>query len=213
MSDLGSLSSCMLENDAEARNRARKLRQKALVASIVFEAALIGAMLLWPLITPGVLTGRVHRHARAAISRRRRRCRKTPALERASAGERYSHAARLPDVCTAGSSQSVRALSNDAAERQHRQRARHRRWRHGRTAGRRPDNSRTGIGDAKPPIDIHRPSPPPHSAPLHMSEGVMEAVAHPQSAAVVSGYRESDSSWPARFACARSSPPMAAFAK
>ena len=57
MSDLGSLSSCMLENDAEARSRARKLRQKALVASIVFEAALVGAMLLWPLITPGVLTG------------------------------------------------------------------------------------------------------------------------------------------------------------
>src|SRR5579863_3818212 len=58
VSDLGSLSNCMLENDQEARNRARKLRQKALVASIVFEAALIGAMLLWPLITPGVLTGR-----------------------------------------------------------------------------------------------------------------------------------------------------------
>src|SRR5260370_28637740 len=58
MSDLGSLSGCMLENDVEARSRARKLRQKALVASIVFEAALLGAMLVWPLITPGVLTGR-----------------------------------------------------------------------------------------------------------------------------------------------------------
>ena len=46
MSELGSLSGCMLENDVEARSRARKLRQKALVASIVFEAALLGAMLL-----------------------------------------------------------------------------------------------------------------------------------------------------------------------
>jgi hypothetical protein len=58
VSDLGSLSGCMLENDTDARRRARKSRQKALVASIVFEAALLGAMLVWPLITPGVLPGR-----------------------------------------------------------------------------------------------------------------------------------------------------------
>ncbi len=57
MSDLGSLSQCMLENDAESRDRARNLRRKALVISVVFEAALLGAMLLWPLITPGVLPG------------------------------------------------------------------------------------------------------------------------------------------------------------
>jgi hypothetical protein len=49
MNDLGSLSGCMLENDAEARNRARRLRQKALVVSIAIEATLIAAMLLWPL--------------------------------------------------------------------------------------------------------------------------------------------------------------------
>jgi protein TonB len=57
VSDLGSLSQCMLENDAESRDRARNLRRKALVISVVFEAALLGAMLLWPLITPGVLPG------------------------------------------------------------------------------------------------------------------------------------------------------------
>ena len=57
MSDLGSLSQCMLENDAESRDRARNLRRKALVISVIFEAALLGAMLLWPLITPGVLPG------------------------------------------------------------------------------------------------------------------------------------------------------------
>ena len=57
MSDLGSLSQCMLENDAESRDRARNLRRKALVISVIFEAALLGAMLLWPLITSGVLPG------------------------------------------------------------------------------------------------------------------------------------------------------------
>jgi periplasmic protein TonB len=57
VSDLGSLSHCMLENDAESRDRARNLRHKSLVISVVFETGLLGAMLLWPLITPGVLPG------------------------------------------------------------------------------------------------------------------------------------------------------------
>src|SRR3984957_16157977 len=57
VSDLGSLSQCMLENDAESRDRARDLRRKGLVISVVFEAALLGAMLVGPLITPGVLPG------------------------------------------------------------------------------------------------------------------------------------------------------------
>ena len=57
VSDLGSLSQCMLESDAESRHRARNQRRKALVISVVFEAALLGAMLLWPLVTPGVLPG------------------------------------------------------------------------------------------------------------------------------------------------------------
>jgi periplasmic protein TonB len=55
MSDLGTLSHCMMDSDPEAARRARRLRRKALVASIVFETLLVLAMLIWPLITPGVL--------------------------------------------------------------------------------------------------------------------------------------------------------------
>lgn len=55
MSGLGSLAQCLMENDAEALVRARCLRRKALVLSSAFEALLIAAMLLWPLVTPGVL--------------------------------------------------------------------------------------------------------------------------------------------------------------
>ncbi|HUJ29799.1 MAG TPA: energy transducer TonB [Candidatus Acidoferrum sp.] len=55
MSDLGSLSSCMIDNDQEAIARARRLRRKALLASVCLEAACLVAMLLWPLVTPGVL--------------------------------------------------------------------------------------------------------------------------------------------------------------
>jgi len=55
MSDLGNLSGCIMDNDAGALERARRLRRKALLGSLSIEAALIAAMLLWPYVTPGVL--------------------------------------------------------------------------------------------------------------------------------------------------------------
>jgi|HubBroStandDraft_1064217.scaffolds.fasta_scaffold09099_3 protein TonB len=54
MSGLGNLSQCMVDSDPEAISRARRLRQKALVISVFLEAVCLAAMLLWPLITPGV---------------------------------------------------------------------------------------------------------------------------------------------------------------
>ena len=59
MSDLGNLRNCIMEHDAGATRRAKLLRRKALVGSIFLDAALVGAMLLWPLITPGVLPQQV----------------------------------------------------------------------------------------------------------------------------------------------------------
>jgi len=58
MSDLGSLSECLVDNDPAARVRARRLRGKALVLSVAFEAVILTAMLIWPLISPGVLIAR-----------------------------------------------------------------------------------------------------------------------------------------------------------
>jgi protein TonB len=58
MSDLGSLSQCLVDNDPAARVRARRLRGKALVLSVVLEAVVLAAMLVWPLISPGVLIAR-----------------------------------------------------------------------------------------------------------------------------------------------------------
>jgi protein TonB len=57
VNDLGSLSQCMLENDAESSGRARISRRKALVASVLLEALLLVALLVWPLLAPGVLSG------------------------------------------------------------------------------------------------------------------------------------------------------------
>ncbi len=55
MSGLGNLCNCVMDHDAIAAGNARLLRRKALIGSIFLETALVGAMLLWPLITPGVL--------------------------------------------------------------------------------------------------------------------------------------------------------------
>jgi protein TonB len=174
VSDLGSLSSCMLESDAEARNRARRLRQKALVVSIVFEAALIGARLLWPLITPGVLTGRFI---------------VTPAppyhggsdsVERHTASSAHSpvsatHSSAICLMCAPPAIPvGVRAV-HDAAD--------------GTSLDNAPGIGVSGIdgppgfgpvvpggfNNGKPMIDIPKPSPPQRPAPLRMSEGVMEA--------------------------------------
>ncbi len=57
MSDLGSLTGCMVDSDGESLARARRLRRKALAVSLSLEGALIAAMLLVPLVTPGVLPG------------------------------------------------------------------------------------------------------------------------------------------------------------
>jgi protein TonB len=45
-----------MESDAGALVRARRLRRKALILAIAFEAALVLAILVWPLVTPGVLS-------------------------------------------------------------------------------------------------------------------------------------------------------------
>jgi periplasmic protein TonB len=55
MSDLGNLSQCMVDSDAAASAGARLSRRKALVASLSLEAMVIFGVLLWPLITLGVL--------------------------------------------------------------------------------------------------------------------------------------------------------------
>jgi periplasmic protein TonB len=55
MSDLGNLSQCMMDSDAAGNGRAKRLRGKAVAASLVLEAVVIAGVLLWPLATLGVL--------------------------------------------------------------------------------------------------------------------------------------------------------------
>jgi protein TonB len=55
MNGPGNFSRCLVDGDPESLGRARRLREKALVISLFLEGGLLATMLLWPLITPGVL--------------------------------------------------------------------------------------------------------------------------------------------------------------
>ena len=56
MSDLADFSQCIVDSDSREIGRSRRLRGKALFASICLEAAVVAALLLWPLINPPVMT-------------------------------------------------------------------------------------------------------------------------------------------------------------
>ena len=172
MSDLGSLSQCMLENDAESRGRARNLRRKALLVSVLFEAALLGAMLLWPLITPGVLPGLFN---------------VTPTPPYRGGGGSAEKPAPPRAHSPANSSRPVPCLfcAKAAAPTPTRPYS---------TASASSGDSAPGIGDggidgpagpgawipgADPggkPLEIKKPEPAEHKSPLHRSEGVMAAA-------------------------------------
>jgi TonB family protein len=175
VSDLGSLSQCMLENDAESRDRARNLRRKALLISVVFEAALLAAMLLWPLITPGVLPGLYimtptppYRGGGGAAQK----AAPSHALPPANVGIRpvpclYCAKPTAPMPTRSFDSAGISSASGDSAP---------------------------GIGDggmdglpgpgawipgadcSGMPVEIKKPQPPEHKVPVRRSEGVMAAA-------------------------------------
>jgi protein TonB len=55
MTERAGFSQCLVDGDEQSLERARRIRRRALIASIVFETALVAALLLWPLITLGEL--------------------------------------------------------------------------------------------------------------------------------------------------------------
>jgi protein TonB len=175
VNDLGSLSECILENDAESRGRARNLRRKALLISVVFEAALLGAMLLWPLITPGVLPGLFnviptppyrggggsaekpapsHAHPQTVTANRPALC-------------LFCTRPAAPTTARPANDASASSLSGDTAPG----------ISDGGIDG--PPGPGVGIPGAERtgvPIEIKTPQPPEHNSPLHRSEGVMAAA-------------------------------------
>jgi protein TonB len=175
VSDLGSLSQCMLENDAESRGRARNLRRKALLISVIFEAALLGAMLLWPLITPGVLPG-LFNVTPTPPYRGGGGSAEKPAPPHAHPQTATTNRPALCLFCTRPAAPATARQANDAS------------------ASSSSGDTAPGIGeggiDGPPgpgvgipgadrsgvPIEIKKPDPPLHKSPLKQSEGVMAAA-------------------------------------
>ena len=169
MSDLGSLSECLVDNDPAVRVRARRLRSKALVLSVAPEALILAALLLWLLIAPGVLT------AHYVV---------TPAPPYSGGGAAHHeqtamhppHSSSFPRICLALCAPEVHPQAPASASEA-------------------PDiglnESQGGEGPGQPGIGpgfltggtgdrVLAPEPPhaepPHVRPTRMSEGVMAAM-------------------------------------
>jgi periplasmic protein TonB len=172
VSDLGSLSQCMLENDAESGDRARNLRRKALLISVLLEAVLLGAMLLWPLITPGVLPGQYimtptppyrggggsaekpppHAHPPTSATRETSRCFFCSKPATPAPSHPYSDA-------SASGSDSAPGIGDGGIDG--------------------PPGPGAWIPGAETggkSLEIKKPEPPQHKSPTHRSEGVMAAA-------------------------------------
>lgn len=170
MSDLGGLSRCLVDSDAEEFSSARRLRTKAIFISLVLEVLLIAAMLLWPLITPGELP---------------RQFNITPATPFPGGGAaRSEHNKAIPSAKKPPKPPVCRALCAPSVIPPH----------ISESAGPEPpsfDSGVDGTGENIPgatgsgpqipgatgdqSIVIRPPEPPERSGPVHRSEGVMEA--------------------------------------
>jgi periplasmic protein TonB len=172
VNDLGSLSQCMLENDAESSGRARISRRKAFVASVLFEALLLAALLIWPLLAPGVLSGEFNvtpappYHGGGGSAEK-------PAPSRPHPAENNAH---TPAVCIFCAQAAVPTPSHSSGG-----------------GGNSLGNSFPGIGEGDGPpgigpaipgadgsgkffVEISKPDPPKPKTPAHISEGVMAAA-------------------------------------
>jgi periplasmic protein TonB len=168
MSEMGSLSGCILENDPQAVGRERLLRGKALAASIGLEVTMVLALVGWPLLSPGVIGGKltvtplppyhgggdvVVRRADHPIARN-----ETPQVCRfcwnATAPTRPSNSSGGSQTASGGAPDVGLGLGTDMNG----------------------PMIPGADGGSQLPIEIKPPEPPEHAAPRKMSEGVMEAA-------------------------------------
>jgi periplasmic protein TonB len=166
MSDLGSLSECLVDNDPAARVRARRLRSKGFALSIALETAILAAVLVWPLIAPGVLT------AHYIVT-------PTPpysgggAAPREQTTTRRPHASAFPRICLAVCAPVVRPLtpanSSEAPDVSANSNA--------IADGPGPPGLGPGFTEGERVVIPERPRvEPPHVRPMPRSEGVMAAM-------------------------------------
>jgi TonB family protein len=170
MSEMGSLSGCILENDPEVQGNARWLRGKSVAASVAIEASVVVALLLWPLFSPGILGGRLIVTPVPPYSGRGEVVRQSPHAERNAKTQGEPTHSCVFCARQAAPSHPNRTDGGDEA-----------------APGGAPDlglGSDSGSGPLIPnaggevlmPVEIKKPEPVQHAGPQHMSEGVMAAA-------------------------------------
>ena len=171
MSEIGSLSGCILENDPVALGRERRLRGKALIASVGLEVGLVSALLIWPLLSPGILGGRLtvtplppYRGAVGDVYARPRSLH--PVVGR-------NEAPRVCLFCAQPAAPAHPSGSGDSRETANSGAPDVGLGVGGDVSG--PFIPGTDAGGNRMPIEIKKPEPP-HLAPRPMSEGVMAAA-------------------------------------
>jgi protein TonB len=170
MSEMGSLSGCILENDPQTVGRARLLRGKALAASIGLEATVILTLVLWPLLSPGMLGGKLT---------------VTPLPPYHGGGGEVLRPAEHPSGARNETPQVCRFCWNPTAPTHPRNSAEGREA----AAGGAPEVGLGVGGDVSGPMipgaddgnnrmamEIKPPEPPANTTPRKMSEGVMAAA-------------------------------------
>lgn len=174
MSELGSLSGCILENDPETRERARWLRGKALVVSLSLETLLLAAILILPLIEPGGLGDRLIVTPLPPYSGDNSLGEKQPRNTYHQSPVR-NETPRLCLFCSRPAAPVRRQTAGSGEENNIDQSS---------GVGLGLDPGGNGYGPAIPgaessdhaPIEIKKPVMPRQVAPQRMSEGVMEAA-------------------------------------
>jgi protein TonB len=170
MRERDGFSQCFVDGDQQSLDRARLVRQKALLVSVIFEAALVAALLLWPLITQGlppqqflITPAPPYHGGSSSLSGKPRTALVHPSKAPATPYRVTSQPTRFPEHAQASSSDEPPAIGSGLAS--------------GNMLG-------SGIGDGErlPGGDESsmRPVPsqpkPKPEKPRPMSEGVMEAA-------------------------------------
>lgn len=174
MDEMGSLAGCILENDPESQNRARRLRNKSLAMSLTCEAVLLAAILILPLINPGVLGGKLavtpmppYNGGNSFDEKPRNSVHQSPAKTEVHQACLFCSHPVAPEQ-RQGADHDENDEHNDADE----------------APGLGLDPGGNGRGPVIPgadenghlPVELNQPEPVQHLAPVRMSQGVMEAA-------------------------------------
>ena len=174
MDEMGSLAGCILENDPESQVRARRLRNRSLAISLTCEAVVLAGILILPLINPGVLGSKLSLMPMLPYSGGN------------SVGEKPRNSVHQSPAKTE-IHQACLFCSHPVAPEQ-RQGTGHDENDEHNEAGEAPslglDPGGNGRGPVIPgadenghlPVELRKPEPPQHVAPVRMSRGVMEAA-------------------------------------